>query len=88
MVDTVNDLILTGVGYQDVYAGVSIIVGTPLVVQNKSAGPVYLQISASSPLATDKDGRIVYPGKEVFVTGATTGLWAIGNGRLHVEEDA
>ena len=89
MTDTINDMILLGAVYQDVYLATSIIIGTPLVVQNKSASNlIYLQVSASAPSASDIDGKILYPGKELFVTGATTGLWAKGLGRLHVEVDA
>ena len=89
MTDTINDVILLGAVYQDVYLATSIIVGTPLVVQNKSAtNLIYLQISTTAPSAGDQDGKILYPGKELFVSGATTGLWAKGLGRLHVEVDA
>jgi hypothetical protein len=89
MTDTISDVTLLGVVYQDIYTATSIVIGTPLVVQNKSAtNLVYLQISATIPTANDEDGRILYPGKEVFITGATTGLWAKGHGRLHVEVDA
>jgi hypothetical protein len=89
MADTLNDVILLGAVYQDIYSATSIIIGTPLVVQNKSAtNLIYLQISATAPPASDIDGKILYPGKELFVSGATTGLWAKGLGRLHVEVDA
>lgn len=89
MTDTINDIILTGDAYQDVYTLSSIVIGTPLVVQNKSAtNLIYLQIATTAPAASDIDGKILYPGKELFVTGATTGLWAKGLGRLHVEVDA
>ena len=85
--DTINDIHLAGVVYENVYAGSGIIVGTPLIVQNKSSGPVYLQISATAPPASDRDGFLVYPGKSVFVDDATTGLFAFGTGRLHVAQD-
>lgn len=89
MTDTINDVILSGAVYQDVYSATSIVIGTPLVVQNKSStNLIYLQISATAPSASDQDGKILYPGKEFFVSGATTGLWAKGLGRLHVEVDA
>jgi len=84
---TVNDLILAGTAYQNVYVGVGIVVGTPVIVQNKSSTPVYLQIAVSAPSASDKDGFLVYPGKSVFVENATEGLFAFGTGRLHVAQE-
>lgn len=87
MAITVNDLILAGTAYQNVYVGVGIVVGTPVIVQNKSSTPVYLQIAVSAPSASDKDGFLVYPGKSVFVENATEGLFAFGTGRLHVAQE-
>lgn len=84
---TINDVILAGVVYQNVYSATSIVVGTPLVVQNKSANPIYLQISVSAPPASDRDGFLLYPGKQAFVENASEGLFAFGTGRLHVAQD-
>lgn len=88
MTATINDVILLGVVYTDVYAATGIVLGTPLVIQNKSAtNLVYLQIAATAPPASDRDGFIIYPGKSVFVDNATEGLYAFGTGRLHVAQD-
>lgn len=87
MTATINDVILLGVAYQDVYVSTAIVIGTPLVVQNKSSGPIYLQIAVTAPSASDRDGFLLYPGKQAFVDNATEGLFAFGTGRLHVAQD-
>lgn len=87
MTATVNDVQLLGVVYTNVYAATGIVVGTPLILQNKSSGPVYVQIATVAPAASDRDGFIVYPGKSVSVENATEGLYAFGKGRLHVAQD-
>lgn len=87
MTATVNDVILLGVIYTDVYAATGIVIGTPLIIQNKSASPVWLQIATVAPPSSDRDGFVVYSGNSVFVENATEGLFAFGNGRLHVAQD-
>lgn len=87
MTITINDIKLLGVAYQDVYTATGIVVGTPLIVQNKSASAVFLQISVSAPAASDRDGFLVFPGKSVSVENASEGLWAFGKGRIHVAQD-
>ena len=87
MTATINDVHLLGVVYQDIYTATSIILGTPLILQNKSSTPVYAQIATVAPPASDRDGFLIYPGKSVTVENASEGLWAFGNGRLHVAQD-
>ena len=87
MTATIADVQLLGVAYQNVYLATSIVVGTPLILQNKSSTPVYAQIATVAPPASDRDGFLIYPGRSVTVENATEGLWAFGNGRLHVAQD-
>jgi hypothetical protein len=87
MTATINDVTLLGVAYQNVYTATAIVIGTPLIIQNKSSGPVYLQIATVAPSASDKDGFLVYPGKSVSIENATEGLFAFGKGRIHVAQD-
>lgn len=85
---TINDIQLTGATYQDIYLASSIVIGTPLIIQNKSSTyPFYLQISSTAPPTLDRDGYLLLPGKQVFVDNATEGLFAFGTGRLHVSQD-
>lgn len=84
---TINDLILTGVVYQDVYASSGIVIGTPLVIQNKSASAVWLQIASSLPSNSSREGFVIFPGNSVSVENAAEGLYAFGTGRLHVAQD-
>ena len=88
MTATINDLSLLGVAYQDVYTAAGIVVGTPLVVQNKSTNHMWLQIATVAPSASDRDGYLLYPGKEAHVTDATEGLFAFGVGKLHVAQES
>lgn len=87
MTATIADVQLLGVAYQNIYLATSIVVGTPLILQNKSSTPVYAQIATVAPPASDRDGFLIYPGKSVTVENATEGLWAFGTGRLHVAQD-
>ena len=84
---TVNDVILLGVVYTNVYAATGLITGTPLILQNKSSTPIYLQIASVAPSASDRAGFVIYSGNSVFVDNATEGLYAFGTGRLHVAQD-
>ena len=86
MTATVTDVKLTGTAYQNVYSAVSIVIGTPLIIQNKSASAVWLQIKSTAPDSSSRDGYVLFPQASASITNATEGLWAFGNGKIHVEE--
>ena len=86
MTTTISDVVLTGTAYQDVYAATSIVLGTPLIVQNKSASTIFLQIKATIPDNSNRDGYVLFPQQSALVENATEGLWAFGNGHMHVEQ--
>ena len=92
MADTIDDVILTGTAYQDVYAATSISVGTELILQNKSKNLMFVQISASQPTATSVNGFILLPYTEgrlastAQIDAGETGCWIIGTGPLGVQE--
>lgn len=84
MTATISDVVLSGVVYQNVYSATGIVVGTSLVLQNKSASTVYLQISTTSPDSSSRAGYHLYAGQEAYITNASEGLWAFGTGKIHV----
>ena len=92
MADTIDDVVLTGTAYQDIYAATGISVGTALILQNKSKNLILVQISASQPSTDSENGFIMLPYTEgrvdsiAQVDAGETGCWAIGTGPLGVQE--
>ena len=86
--DTIPDIELTGVDYQDIYAATGITVGTSLIIQNKTTGKVWIQISATQPPANSTDGFLMEPDVNFFVLieAGESGCWVFGNGPLGVRE--
>lgn len=82
---TLNDVSLTGVAYQNLYAATGIVTGTSVTIQNKSGLPVFIQNIAGQPSAGSKNGFVLQPYTAVDVTGVIAGLWAKGTGPIMVE---
>lgn len=59
----------------NVYAASGFAVGAGLLVQNQSSAFARMQISATSPIASDMTGRRVAAGEEVQVDQGAVGLW-------------
>lgn len=88
MADTIPDVQLSKTAYVDVYAATGIVVGTGLVIQNKSSQDVRIQLSASQPASSSTDGDILRPYLEATVDSGETGCWVLGlaEGTISVQE--
>jgi hypothetical protein len=93
MANTLPDVVLQSGVYIDVYAATGISPGTSLVLNNKSAATVLVQVRASQPPSTSSDGwplragagEITWTTVQDVPTGSR--VWVKGGnaGRLFVE---
>lgn len=88
MADTLPDVSLSPDSYVDLYAATGITVGSQVIIQNKSSSIVTLQSVFSQPLATNSDGTYIVSNNFVIVTAGSTGLWALGKGKISVQENS
>ncbi len=73
---TIPDIVLTGTAYQNLNTASSLIVGTPLVIQNKGSAFVRIIISPSQPANTSTNGFVIQPLSSVTVENETDIVWA------------
>lgn len=88
MADTIADVLIPTGSYVDIYTATGIIVGTSIVIQNKSLQPIWVQEGAAQPSGTSFDGVVVERFKSVIVTAGATGVWVKGEGKISVQEYA
>ena len=87
MADTPPDMILLNDEYQDVIAATGLPTTENLLVLNKSNSVIILQLQPTQPpVANRVNGRTVQPNEEVVVQKDFSGLWALGKGRILVQE--
>lgn len=81
---TVNDVILTGAAFQNLFAATGLTVGTAFTIQNKSSSSILVQNLASAPTTGSTNGFVI-PSLGFFTVPATyLGLWAFGTGAVGV----
>lgn len=61
----------------DIFAGSGIAVGSAVLVQNKSIGPVMVVESASAPAAGVAQGYMLAPGEPLLIAAGSPGAWAM-----------
>jgi len=59
MSDTLPDIKVSNTTFSDVNTLTGLAVGTALVISNKSTSPILLQISATEPSPTSRNGEIL-----------------------------
>lgn len=88
MADTIADVVLTGAAYQDMYAATGISVGDELIIQNKTSGIIYIQVSVAQPGSSSVDGYLVRPVDPPVIIGlGASGCWVTGRGPVNVQEN-
>lgn len=66
-------------GWIDVYAELSIPIGTPLLIQNKDSQQLLVQDgSPTTPLASDVSGPVIPYGRQYLVTAGAPGCFIRG----------
>lgn len=84
MATSIPDVTLTG-DWVNVYAATGITVGTALYIQNKSASPALVYISATKPTTT-LDGYTMVQFETIYIDPNEVGVWAKGNGPINVQQ--
>ncbi len=86
---TLPDVDLSEAAWTDLYTATGIAVGTELLVTNKSPQrrATLVQESVSLPDPTDDNGEPVLTGQSYVVTAGATSAYAIGKGKLVVQEN-
>lgn len=85
MADTIPDIRLSGVAFEDIYALSNIGVGTSIIIQNKQSVAVYVQVSASQPHRESRDGYLLIGNESCIVKGDISGVWAFGTSKILVQ---
>ena len=86
MSDTIPDVLLQGVEYEDIYEETGITSGTSVTIQSKALGGVYIQIKSTQPDAKSKDGYLLMPNQSCLIDGTISKIWAIGKCAISVQE--
>lgn len=83
---TLPDVACYSMYYIDLYEVTGIKVGTPILIQNKSANAMNIQIRSEKPTATSTDGNILTSYNFFEVSGGTIpAVWVKGAGKISVQ---
>lgn len=88
MANTINDIVLSDTAWTDAYAATGYTVGASLLIDNKSNDFILLQIAASSPSASSKDGMSIPPFKMAKVSAGESGCFlklSLGSGPCNIQ---
>lgn len=85
MSDTLPDVKLLGVEYQDLYDATGITPTTHIAIQNKRSVAVYIQVAPNKPSSTSTDGYLLLPNKVCIVVGTISRVWAMGRSTVSVQ---
>lgn len=86
---TLPDIILTQASYTNLYTASGITAGASIAVQNKSSSPIHVQVRATQPPASSRDGTVIDSLQQIVVVGTPIpGVWAIGAGPIAVQENS
>ena len=83
MANSIPDVNLSG-DWVNVYTATGIAVGTEIWIQNKSATPTLVYISATKPTDPD-DGYSMVQFETIFIDPNEAGCWVKGSGPIHVQ---
>lgn len=83
MAASIPDINLTG-SWVNIYTASGVAPATAIYIQNKTAQPVYLYTSATTPSDPD-DGYVMQPYETIAVEAGDNAVWAKGNGPVNVQ---
>lgn len=84
MANTLPDVTLNNLVYQELYTETGIAVGTAIFIQNK-AQSIRIQIQSSQPIPTSTDGVQIQPLEFFAVDSGESGVWVKGSGKVCVQ---
>lgn len=84
MANTIPDVTLNNLVYQELYTETGITVGTAIFIQNKTAS-IRIQIKDSQPFAASTDGVQISPLEFYMVDSGEQGVWVKGSGKICVQ---
>ena len=87
MAATLPDVSLSNSAYTDLYNETGIVVGTSLLIQNKTTNNIIVQVGASLPDVDNDDGVYLKPYDFIIVEAGESGAWAIGTGDISVQSN-
>lgn len=85
MSDTIADVILDNVNYQNVNVLSGIPVGTKVLLQFKGSGNVRVQLKPFQPASSSLDGLQLITVEMYMIDQGESIIWAKGSGRLCVQ---
>lgn len=84
MANTIPDVTLNNLVYQELYTETGITVGTAIFIQNKTQS-IRVQIKDSQPTASSTDGVQIAPLDFYMVDTGEAGVWVKGSGKICVQ---
>lgn len=85
MANTIPDIILDNVSYQDVNQLSGVPVGTKVLLQFKGSGNVRVQLKPFQPASSSTDGLQLISFEMYMVDQGESIIWVKGSGRLCVQ---
>lgn len=85
MSDTITDVVLDNLTYQNVNALSGIAVGTKVILQFKGSGNIRVQTKAFQPATSSMDGVQLIAFEFYVIDSGESTIWAKGTGRLSVQ---
>lgn len=85
MSDTIADVVLDNLSYQNVNALSGIPVGTKVILHFKGSGSVRIQTRPTQPVASSVDGVQLSSLLFYTVDAGESTIWAKGTGRMSVQ---
>lgn len=85
MSNTLPDVVLDNVSYQNINAISGIPVGTKVLLQYKGTSNLRVQIKPFQPASSSLDGLQLIPVEMYMVDNGESIIWAKGTGRLCVQ---
>lgn len=85
MANTIPDVILDNVSYQDVNQLSGVPVGTKVLLQFKGSGNVRVQLKPFQPASSSTDGLQLISFEMYMVDQGESIIWVKGSGRLCVQ---
>lgn len=87
MADTIDNVKLYGIEYQDLNLATGIPVGSKIEIQNQSSDVVKISIGVTQPLVTTDKFYLLKDDLSTIATisAGENNVWVFGNGNVHVE---